>query len=147
MTDYADIYFVDSRNADHRTPGGGHPAPGRVMVATPTSHGVRTVITQPQQGWGQMPMYAPPGYYGPQGFAPTSPLGSSVLGRLTTGQLIDIVAQIFVALMPLPSQPVATSDAATDVGNMILYQSALASHAKRDEQVRTLGGLVSKLVG
>ena len=35
----------------------------------------------------------------------------------------------------------------TDVANLVLYQGALASHAKRDEQVRTLGGLVAKLVG
>jgi hypothetical protein len=42
---------------------------------------------------------------------------------------------------------VATRDVGTDVGNLILYQSALASHAKRDEQVRTLGGLVARLVG
>ncbi len=156
MTDYADIYFVDGRNADHRTPG--HGVPGRVMIAQP-SHGVRTVISGPAQPYGAMPMYGAPGYgpasyYGPQGpgwgspsWGPQGPLGASVLGRLTTGQLIDMVAQIFVALMPLPSQPVATSDATTDVGNMILYQGALASYAKRDEQVRTLGSLVSKLVG
>ena len=57
------------------------------------------------------------------------------------------MAQIFAALMPLPGAPVATDSAATDVGNLILYQSALASYAKRDEQVRTLGNLVTKLIG
>ena len=35
---------------------------------------------------------------------------------------------IFAALMPLPAAPVATDSAATDVGNLILYQSSLASY-------------------
>ena len=39
------------------------------------------------------------------------------------------------------------SDTNVDVGNLVTYQAALAQHAKRDEQVRTLGSLVSKLVG
>jgi hypothetical protein len=39
--------------------------------------------------------------------------------------------------MPLPAAPTVTSDADTDSGNTILYQSALAQYAKRDEQVRT----------
>jgi hypothetical protein len=30
---------------------------------------------------------------------------------------------------------------------LILFQDALAKHAKRDEQVRTLGGLVGRLIG
>ena len=78
---------------------------------------------------------------------PQQTLATSILGRVTTGQMIDLVAQIFAALMPLPGAPSATSDANTDVGNLILYQGALAQYAKRDEQVRTLGNLVTKLVG
>ncbi len=70
-----------------------------------------------------------------------------MFGRVTTGQLIDMIAQIFAALMPLPAAPIATTDSATDVGNLIIYQSSLAQYAKRDEQVRTLGNLVTKLVG
>ena len=38
-------------------------------------------------------------------------------------------------------------DVGTDVGNMILFQGALAQHAKRDEQLRTIVHLVAKLVG
>jgi hypothetical protein len=149
MTDYADIYFVDGRNADHRT--GQHSTPGRVTVGAP-GHGVRTVYTHPVQQYGQAQMYGPPGY-GPQGWAPMSAPGwnqgpfGSVLSRISTGDLIDLIAQVFAALNPLPAQPVATSDATTDVGNMILYQGALASYAKKDEQVRTLGHLVGKLLG
>jgi hypothetical protein len=72
---------------------------------------------------------------------------ASLLGKLTTGQIVEMVAQVFAALQSLPGAPVATRDVATDVSNMILYQDALAQHAKRDEQVRTLGGLVARLVG
>ena len=72
---------------------------------------------------------------------------AGLLGNLTTGQVVEMVAQIFAALQGLPAAPVATKDVGTDVGNMVLYQSALASHAKRDEQLRTLGALVAKLVG
>ena len=74
-------------------------------------------------------------------------IAASILGRLTTGELIEMAAQIFGALQSLPQAPVATDSARTDVQNLITYQSALASHAKRDEQVRTLGSLVGKLVG
>ena len=39
------------------------------------------------------------------------------------------------------------SDANTNSKNLITYQSALASYAKRDEQIRTIGSLIKKLVG
>ena len=136
--DESDIYFVDTRNAtnDHRTGGGGpvvqggwRPAPVRPMIAQPTR--VFTAPAQPQIIYATTPQTA----------------AASLLGRVTAGQLVDLVAQIFAALMPLPAAPVATADASTDVGNLILYQGALAQYAKRDEQVRTLGNLVTKLMG
>src|SRR5437879_4033795 len=133
-----DIYIVDTRNADHRTQQGGG-APWR--PGTP----VRTVVAQPTQAFG------PPSYAQSQPqitYAnPQSAFASNLFGRMTGGQLVDLVAQIFAALMPLPAAPVATADASTDVSNLILYQSSLASYAKRDEQVRTLGNLVTKLLG
>jgi hypothetical protein len=135
-----DIYIVDTRNADHRTPQHGTVVPGRVGT------GVRTVVAQPARAYGP-PSYAQPQpqiiYAGP----PQGQFASNLFGRMTGGQLVDLVAQIFAALMPLPAAPVATTDAATDTGNLILYQSSLASYAKRDEQVRTLGNLVTKLLG
>lgn len=140
--DESDIYYVDTRNADHRTHGGS---------GNWASHGtsrwpgmpVRTVVAQPARVYSPAPVYGPH-YAAPYGQAP---LASSVFGRMTTGQVVDLVAQIFAALMPLPAAPVATSDTGTDVGNLILYQGALAQYAKRDEQVRTLGNLVTKMVG
>ena len=134
----SDIYIVDTRNADHRTQQGGSPwSPGRP---------VQTVVAQPTRAYGP-PSYAQPQpqiiYAGP----PQGTLASNLFGKITGGQLVDLVAQIFAALMPLPAAPVATTDATTDVGNLILYQSSLAQYAKRDEQVRTLGNLVTKLLG
>ena len=139
MEDYADIYYVDTRNADsrdHRT-SGGSARPG--WNAAPPS---RTVYVPP----GARPMAPAPVIYAP-GPMQQPTLGQSLFGKLTSGQVVEMVAQLFAAIQPLPAAPNATRDANTDSANIILYQSALAQHAKRDEQVRTLGGLVAKLVG
>ena len=148
MDDYADIYYVDSRNAvrhDHRSPRPGLPG----WIGRPTASvqhvppaGSRPIYqpaVQPQVIYQPAP---PPVMYGP----PQS-TAAMLLGKLTTGQIVEMIAQIFAALQSLPNAPVATREVETDVGNLILYQGALANHAKRDEQVRTLGSLVAKLVG
>jgi hypothetical protein len=133
--DYAEIQFVErnARDDDRRHPQGRHPArrPGhRTFVPM---H--RQPHPQPQVIYAQGPGLG-------VGLG-----GSSLFGRVTTGQLIDMVAQIFAALMPLPAAPNTTNETATDVANLILYQGSLAQYAKRDEQVRTLGNLITKLVG
>ncbi len=135
MDEYGEMQFVERNANDHRQPGI-RPS-GRTFVAQPQQR-------YPQQ-YGQQPQ--PQVIYAS---APGMGVGigcSSVFGRMGTGQVIDMVAQIFAALMPLPAQPVATKDANTDVGNLILFQGSLAQYAKRDEQIRTLGNLVTKLVG
>jgi hypothetical protein len=138
MDETADIYYVDTRNAthDHRTGGGSRSA------WTPTQPS-RTVYVPP--GGGFRPMAPAPAQviYA----QPAQPALATFFGKLTTGQVIELVAGLFAMLQPLPAAPVATRDAATDVGNLILYQGAIAQHAKRDEQVRTLGGLVGKVLG
>jgi hypothetical protein len=148
-----DIYVVDTRNADHRTP----PLPGFPYFRP--NQPVRTMTAQPAHVYAQAPqMYSPPTHvYSPPTVpahpqiiyaSPPQHLGTAhVFGKMSAGQLIDMVAQVFAALMPLPAKPATTSDAGTDVGNLILYQDALAQYAKRDEQVRTLGNLVTKLLG
>ncbi|MBA3458559.1 MAG: hypothetical protein H0T46_01250 [Deltaproteobacteria bacterium] len=97
------------------------------------------------------PAQVPAGYV----MQPMAPVAGGVLmpqapatyfGGMALGQIIEIASQVLAALQPLPTAPVATKEAATDVGNLVLYQSALATHAKRDEQLRTLGSLISKLV-
>lgn len=139
--DYADIYYVDTRNApsrDHRTQGG-QTRPG--WNPAPPS---RTIYVPPNR---QPVAYAQPAPVIYQQPYPQQSIAASFFGKLTTGQVVDMVAQLFAALQPLPGAPVATRDTATDVGNLILFQGALAQHAKRDEQIRTLGGLVGKVVG
>ena len=64
---------------------------------------------------------------------------------MSTGKLVEAGAQVLAAIQPLPAAPVATMKLETDLANMVLYQKALAEHAKRDEQLRTVGSLASKL--
>jgi len=65
-------------------------------------------------------------------------------GGLSTGVLVQAGAQVLAAIQPLPSAPVATGELGADMENLMLYQKALAEHAKRDEQLRTVGSLASK---
>lgn len=156
MDEYADIYYVDdNRNAsrDHRTQGSGpasifrpplaHGQPARTVYVQP-----RPVATQPAAPmiYPQQQFYAQPQLMYPPGFPPQS-TAAALFGKLTTGQIVEMIAQGFAALQTLPGAPVATRETSTDVANLILFQNALAQHAKRDEQVRTLGSLVAKLVG
>ena len=135
MDEYSQIEFVEARNAphDHRVVRG----PGGTVRTVGGPH-QRTFVPA---GYGQHPY----SYASPSGGVCVASGG--MFGRLNGGQVIDMVAQIFAALMPLPAAPSVTGDADTDSGNTILYQTALAQYAKRDEQVRTLGNLIVKLVG
>jgi hypothetical protein len=69
-----------------------------------------------------------------------------VLGGFSTGELIEMASQIIAAIQPLPGAPTAQGQCDVDVENLVLYQTALAAHAKRDEQLRTLGNLVGRLL-
>ena len=135
-----DIYVVDGRNADFRTQTGGVPwfrpnQPIRTMTAQPAQ--VYAHPTPPQQP--QIIYAMPPAA---QHQAPANHL----LHKINAPVLIDLVAQVFAALMPLPAAPVSTADPSTDVQNLLTYQTALAQYAKRDEQVRTLGNLITKVL-
>lgn len=68
------------------------------------------------------------------------------LGGLAVGDIIEMATQILAAIQPLPAPPTGQGHAVTDVENLVIYQNALATHAKRDEQLRTLGGLLAKLL-
>ena len=138
MEEYGDIYYVDAaRNAggDHRT---GTPVSAMVGRPMPTPVGAtRTVYVQPAS----QPVYAQPLAY----VQPQSPLGS-LFGNLPAGQIIAIVAEALAAFRALPAAPVSTKDIATDIANGVVYDTALAQHAKTDEQIRTIGSLLAKLV-
>jgi len=74
--------------------------------------------------------------------APSRPL----LGGFATGELIEMATQVIAAIQPLPAAPTAQGETGIDVENLVTYQTALAAHAKRDEQLRTLGNLVGRLL-
>jgi hypothetical protein len=70
----------------------------------------------------------------------------TIIRGLSTGELIELAAQLLAAIQPLPGAPSAQGHVETDVENLVVYQTALATHAKRDEQLRTLGGLLGRLL-
>lgn len=144
MDEYAQIYWLDERNAgprDHRTQGGGSTTsggwrPGGTVVRAPGG----PIPLHPQaqaSGWQPMTVAQP---------ITVMPQPATYFGGLSIGQIIEMAAQALAALQPLPAAPVATAEVQKDVGNLVLYQTAIAQHAKRDEQLRTLGSLISKLV-
>lgn len=90
------------------------------------------------------PMYQPAVY--PSYQAPMIVQRQRRIADLPTGQVLELAAQAFAALQSLPAAPAPVGATETDVANLITYQSALAQHAKRDEQLRTVGALLSKLL-
>jgi hypothetical protein len=67
-------------------------------------------------------------------------------GQVKTGLIIDAIAQSLAAFAPLPAAPAPTGDVPTDQANSITFLAALAGHAKRDEQIRTISKLVQLFV-
>ncbi len=144
--DYDMIYVDDERNAvrvhDHRRPPTANrpnnwfrPRPPRTVVVPP---GARpTVITGGSSS---------AGYYRPSAYQ--QPYSDSFASRfgMSTGELIDTGIQLLAAIQSLPAAPTAQGEAGVDVENLITYQSALWQHAKRDEQLRTLGGLLARIL-
>jgi hypothetical protein len=165
--DEADIYFVDTRNADapHRpvvrpgtygpsravvVPAAAPPASRVTYVPPPAAPpgyaGTPYPTSYPATFWNpQNPVYAPPPHvYGQPPFMGT--LGA-LFGGINIGQVIDLAGQGFAALKSLPAAPASTGDVSTDVANLTLYQRALAEHGKLDEQIRTGVHIVAKLLG
>ena len=146
-----DVIYIgdDERNADRRThvagnrPGWGRPRPRTVVVPAGAS---RPMVIQsggsaPGYGYAQPPV----GYAQPPVIYAQQPSFASRFG-MTTGELIDTGIQILAAITPLPAAPVAQGDPGVDVENLVTYQTALATHAKRDEQLRTLGNLLVRIL-
>jgi len=148
MDEFDVIYLDDDeRNravaVDNRRPGFGgmrpRPRPGGSSVVVPPSRRP-TVI---HSGGGA----ASAGYNRPQTVVYREPAApASRWAGLATGELIELGAKLLAAIQPLPAAPTAQGDVETDVENLGIYQSALALHAKRDEQLRTLGELLGKIL-
>ena len=133
-----DDYILDDSNRNatlvRRRPAGIWGMPGMPMP--------RVVQQQPIAV--QYPSYAQaPAYYQPQ---PVVVRQQKRILDMPAGEVLALAAQAFAALQPLPAAPVALGKADDDVSNLITYQSALAGHAKRDEQLRTIGAIVAKLL-
>jgi hypothetical protein len=79
-------------------------------------------------------------------YQPAPALRPAGLAGMTTAELVEVGAQVLAAIQPLPAAPTAIGEVETDVENLVIYQTALATHAKRDEQLRTLGGLLARLL-
>ena len=150
MDEYDVIYLDDDeRNArahviDSRTKQGAmrpvRTRPGRTSVVVPPSRRPTVIHAGGSQGSGSdhRPMMV---------YQPQQPVASRLgLGNLTTGEIIELAAQLLAAIQPLPGAPSGVGDVETDVENLVIYQTALATHAKRDEQLRTLGGLLAKIL-
>ena len=160
---------------DARVPGTPPQYAGRVPVRPMPAIGAIPASAPPAAAIGIVPpSYPQPAY--PQPAYPSGPFGlpgypaawgSPFAGNLQAivgglgglGSLADVIAQIFAAVMPMPQAPtplgsnadttdtMLVADTNANTKNLITYQSALASYAKRDEQIRTIGALLKKLVG
>jgi hypothetical protein len=141
MDEYEVIYVDDDdeRNAftDHRRYGRWRPGRRRIVIPGSDRRTVRPggqrVVRERVQVPAQVVVHQPP------------PPAGGIAG-LSTGELVEIAAQLFAAIQPLPGAPTAQGHVETDVENLVTYQTALATHAKRDEQLRTLGGLLARLL-
>jgi len=146
----ADIYYVDTRNSDHRVHGRPNTVTPTRAIAVPSAGTPRVIYAGPTSAYpnapfyGQPPVYSQPPVYGQPPFMGT--LGA-LFGGINIGQVIDLVGQGFAALKALPAAPSSTGDVTTDVANLTLYQRALAEHGKLDEQIRTGVHIVAKLLG
>ena len=144
MDDYDVIYLDDDeRNAravrvDRRTSGGrrmvlGARRPGGSSVLVPPSRRPTVIHSGARMGDRRAVVIQDE----PQ---------RKLFGDLTTGEVVEVAAQILAAIQPLPGAPTGAGDLETDVENLVIYQTALATHAKRDEQLRTIGSLLGKLL-
>ncbi|MGE0397220.1 MAG: hypothetical protein AB7T06_10910 [Kofleriaceae bacterium] len=148
--DYDLVFVDDERNAvnDHRTQRPGA-RPWRPLPTRPSS-GSRTVVV-PQGSRPTVITGTASGYYQPPfqpAYYPGAPIAPSIASRfgMSTGELIDTGVQVLAAIMPLPVAPMAQGETQTDVENLMTFQGALATHAKRDEQLRTLGNLLVRIL-
>jgi hypothetical protein len=144
-----DEYYDYYRNADHRRPF----LPPPQQQAAPPMPPPRPYAMQPYaQPYAQPypPQYGRP--YAPAYPPPPPP----VLNRETIAKAIRIAGAVIPALLGLPQAPTvpaATGDTVTDQKNALIahantvtYQTSLAEHAKRDEQIRALSEAASLLI-
>jgi hypothetical protein len=121
------------------------PATMPAQVFTPAPYYPPQFPSYPQQ-FPQYNQFAMP--YPPYGGYPYPPQASplSRLGDISPATIVDMAARLLAALSPLPEPPNPSGKEGVDIENAITYQTALAEHAKRDEQLRELGHAISVLL-
>jgi hypothetical protein len=151
MNQYDVMYIEDGRNADHRTPARWNTRPASPAAIVPPSSRPTAIYARPNTpapAYGTpYPAYGTPypvQYGTPQVYGPVTSFASRF--GMSTGELIDTAIQVLAAVRPLPAAPVAQGESGIDVENLVTYQDALATHAKRDEQLRTLGTLLVRIL-
>ena len=140
--EYNVIYLDDERNAGRPVIVDNRGVPVRAPAGFWPRIGIGPRMAYPQAmpaGYAQMPAQPTVIYH-------QAPAKASVLAGMTVAELVDMGAQLLAAIQPLPAAPTAAGELETDVENMVIYQTALATHAKRDEQLRTLGSLLGRLL-
>ena len=135
---------IDSRRPSvigPRRPAGGIVVPPSVRPTVITGGGV-----------GAPRPYYPPTYAQPYPTQPTvvyhqpAPASGLGLAGMSNAELIELAALALTALQPLPGAPTAQGDVETDVENLVIYQTALAGHAKQVDRIRVLAEVVGKVL-
>lgn len=148
MDEYAEIYFLDDEYDDFRNASRDHRSTNRRLVparvGTMPRMGQAGGVTRPTT---RVMMPVNSGRTVVTGRTMIAEEKPSVLGNLTSAELVALGAKVLAAIQPLPMAPVATGKVEDDAANLITYQGALALHAKRDEQLRTVGDLLAKVLG
>src|SRR5436190_23701237 len=133
MDENTEIYFLDDDDVRNRSVTVDHrPRTGRVSGAVIRPQSMQSA--QPRRVVVSRPV-------------PPAPVKEGIFAKVTPGQLAELATMVIAALMPLPAAPLAQGAPMTDMNNQLAYTGALALHAKRDEQLRTIGALFGKLVG
>ena len=150
MADYNVIDLdSDERNArpiisDGRRPsmiGPRRPAGG--IVVPPSSR--PTVITGGGVG-SPRPYYPSPSYPSQPTVVYHQPAPATGLASMSNAELIELAALALTALQPLPGAPTAQGDVETDVENLVIYQTALAGHAKQVDRIRVLAEVIGRVM-
>lgn len=111
------------------------PFGGRVSYAPPQPQPV--YYPQPQTAYYPQPVVAPP--------APESKLRRK-LGDLTVGDVVPLLAQVLVALRPMPVAPGDEGRLDLNVTNQTKFVDAIARHFHLDQQLVATGAVLSKLL-
>lgn len=135
---FQQVYNPRTRRWERRWVPDAAPTTPRPVAMVPTTPSTPVVV---QQGGPAAPSRPMP---------PNVTCGKSAFrnefGQVKTGLIIDAIAQSLAAFAPLPAAPVPTGNIADDQANSITFLAALAGHAKRDEQIRTISKLVQLFV-